>query len=71
MNGSLIIKNGSILTMDEAERARWLAVWGGKILDIGDGDGYEKYLSDDTVVIDVPKIIRSCRDSSIIISILS
>ena len=52
MNGSLIIKNGSILTMDEAERARWLAVWGGKILDIGDGDGYEKYLSDDTVVID-------------------
>ena len=52
MMGSLIIKNGNILTMDEGKRAQWLVVCDGKILDTGNGEGYGKYVSDETVVID-------------------
>ena len=52
MKEEWVIKNGKLLTMDGGRRADWIAVSGGKIKDLGTGDGYRAYLSPSTAVID-------------------
>ncbi len=53
MLADVIIKNGKCVTMEEAGQCfDWVAVRNQRILDLGYGEDFESYLSEDTVIVD-------------------
>lgn len=52
MFADIIIKNGKCITMESEYQAQWIAVKDRFILDVGEGEAYQAYVSPDTVFID-------------------
>lgn len=52
MDETIIIKNADIWTMDSSARADWIVLQGEKILALGQGNGYDRYLMEGAEVID-------------------
>lgn len=52
MFADIIIKNGKCITMESEYQTQWIAVKDRFILDVGEGEAYQAYVSPDTVFID-------------------
>jgi len=52
MIADIVIKNGRCLTMEKEEEKDWLSIKDGRIVAIGEGDAYDPYIGDDTMVFD-------------------
>lgn len=52
MKENIVIINGKLMTMDERKRAEWVVIEKNLIKAVGDGEGYKKYLTETSKVID-------------------
>lgn len=52
MEANIIIKNGKCLSMEGDETYEWIAIRDDLIEDVGNGDGFLHYISEDTKIID-------------------
>lgn len=52
MKETTIIKNGKLVTMDERESADWIVIEDGLIKALGNGGGYEDFLTEESRLID-------------------